>query len=683
MPNTKMLNFVDIVIPVHNSAHWLSWCLEELFRFESTKLRSVYVIDDRSEPCQSQKIKEILGRHTNVELIENKGNEGGFGYACNLGAALCESEIILFLNTDCLLTDGVLDRLCSVFDFDQNIALACPVSNNSPDLTYPMFPGRSYRDMAKIFESVLSNAYKDIVVEACTVVGNCLMVRRNFFENVGGYSAEWGVGYGEETDLHMKALSLGMKGVVHLGCYVYHFGGGTFNFQADIEEHKNRNHKLFMSKWAKEYKSLARKCSSVNSMKLISDAIDNAHISKPKVIEFDVLFYLPGIDQGIGGIHAVIAICNDLIRMGLKASCALVGLTADQGLKAYKEPVLFNFLYYVSDSAFLRDRTILPKVVFSTIFTSAPVVAEFAAARKAIAVQFVQGYEGYFENGQRYFEATESYKNTKYLITTSTWLFDLVSRHVQTSQHIQRLPLVINEDIFFSGIVDRDIDVCMIFRSSLDKGQWLLAEILDRLIEGDIVIAVLCAIPYQNLKIKYVGRVEFIDLPLDQYSMAQIMRRVKVFVDTSLHEGFGLMPLEAALCGCAVVTSDSGGVRDFMPYFDGELIPGSADPYLHLEAIAKELNSYKPTQQQLPQHMRAELSWLEYIQNYCKNGVSPEFLFEEEPLVTFDCTDSQGSNVHRNRYIYDMLANMYRACMPYIPRRLHLALKVLILGEIK
>lgn len=678
-----MKNYVDVVIPVYNSAHWLGWCLEELFKFDSTALRNVYVVNDRSERSQSQKIKEIVSRHKSVVLIENKGDEGGFGYACNLGAVQCKSEVILFLNTDCLLTEGVLDRLGKVFDFDQDVALACPVSNNSPDLTFPIFPGRSYLDMARLFTDATSYAEKDFILEACTVVGNCLMVRRDFFEKVEGFSAEWGIGYGEETDLHMKALSLGLKGVVHVGCYVYHFGGGTFNYQAEIEEHKSQNHKLFMSKWSKEYKKLAQRCSRSNPLDIISNAIDKSSDVKPKRIELDVIFYLPGIDQGIGGINAVVAICNNLIRQGVKATCALVGITADQGLKAYKEPVLFNFLYYISDAAFLADRTILPKVVFSTIFTSAPIVAEYCAKRNALPVQFVQGYEGYFENGQRYAEATDTYKHTEHLVTTSSWLFDMVSRQIKPDQKLRRLPLVISEDIYFSGDEHRDIDICMIFRSSPDKGQWLLAEILDRLAGRNLVITVFCTQQYQNFKSRYAARVQFVDLPLDQYSLAQILRRAKVFVDTSLHEGFGLMPLEAALCGCSVVASDSGGVRDFVSVFGGQLIPSCADPDLHLEAIARHLKNYKPTQQRLPQKMRVELSWYEYVQELCKGRPQCEFLTEKEVHQTFkQATLMVSASNNLSKKIYNMLAIMYKQCMPYMPRRLHLALKVLILGRI-
>jgi len=671
--------FVDVVIPVHNSVHWLSWCLEELLRFDSNKLRKIYVVDDRSEAAQANQVNEIVSRYKNVELIRNTNSDGGFGYACNLGAGRCASEIVLFLNTDCLITEGAIDRLCSVFELDQNIALACPVSNNSPDLTYPMFPGHSYRDMAARIANVTLHSEKDFIFEACTVVGNCLMVNREFFQNVGGFSAEWGVGYGEETDLHMKALSCKMKGVVHVGCYVYHFGGGTFNYQAEIEEHRSRNYKLFMGKWEKEYKGLASRCSNNNPIKLLANAID----VKPKTIELDVLFYLPGIDQGIGGLNAVVAICNDLVRMGLKVSCALVGITADRGLKDYKEPVLFNFLYYVSDSEFLDDRAILPKVVFSTIFNSASVVAEYAAERGSIPVQFVQGYEGYFENGQRYVEACESYACTGHLVTTSAWLFEMVNRHLQPSQQIRRLPLVVNQDIFFTHQGARDIDVVLVFRSGADKGQWILADTLDRLIGNDLNILVLCAAPYKFLIAKYGHCVRFVDLPIDQYSIAKIFRRAKVYVDASLHEGYVLIPLEAALCGCQLVLTDSGGVRDFVGGYGGVFVSGSPDSKNIVDAVHHSLSTFSAdrnndtTEREL---LMAGASWYQYVQDISRNHPSPSFRNSKKrvdiPMTVRKATSS------RKGFFYGLLSKIYRRLFPYIPLRLHMALKVLVHGKL-
>ena len=46
--------------------------------------------------------------------------------------------------------------------------------------------------------------------------------------------------------------------------------------------------------------------------------------------------------------------------------------------------------------------------------------------------------------------------------------------------------------------------------------------------------------------------------------MASYLRECDIFIDASLHEGYGLIPLEALSLGCAVVASDSGGNSAFL-----------------------------------------------------------------------------------------------------------------------
>lgn len=45
--------------------------------------------------------------------------------------------------------------------------------------------------------------------------------------------------------------------------------------------------------------------------------------------------------------------------------------------------------------------------------------------------------------------------------------------------------------------------------------------------------------------------------------MAEFYNSCDIFVFTSLSEGFGLPPLEAMACGCAVVTTECGGITEF------------------------------------------------------------------------------------------------------------------------
>lgn len=73
--------------------------------------------------------------------------------------------------------------------------------------------------------------------------------------------------------------------------------------------------------------------------------------------------------------------------------------------------------------------------------------------------------------------------------------------------------------------------------------------------------------------------------PAQEFLVSEIYNKSSIFLSPSWTEGFGLPPAEAAACGCAVVATDSGGVREFIkPGVTGLLSPPK-DP----EALAENL----------------------------------------------------------------------------------------------
>ncbi|MBE8727762.1 glycosyltransferase family 4 protein [Flavobacterium hungaricum] len=51
--------------------------------------------------------------------------------------------------------------------------------------------------------------------------------------------------------------------------------------------------------------------------------------------------------------------------------------------------------------------------------------------------------------------------------------------------------------------------------------------------------------------------------PQDDYEIANTFKKSDIFISTSLWEGFSLPPLEALHCGMVILSSDSGGVREY------------------------------------------------------------------------------------------------------------------------
>lgn len=668
----------DIVIPIHNAAHWVDWCVNEVIRCDSDRVGHILLVDDGSKPEQSELIKRIARRSHKILFLKNPGPDHGFASACNYGAARSSSPYLLFLNTDCLLTEGCIESLLLPFSQDSKVVLACPFSNNSPALTFPMVPGYSYIDMNRLFkESAVSLVAGKQAMDACTVVGNCLMVCKDFFDSSGGFDLVWGKGYGEETDLHLKAFSRGLRGVVVLDSYVYHFGSGTFRYELEQEQIKKNNYSLFMSRWRDEYRQLKRLCTKnspvVQARRNVQKILDRAY-----PLKLDVLFYLPVLNQSTGGVHAVVAICNDLIRAGIRASCAVVGDLRRSGINAYQEPALFEFLHFPTNRHFLADKKLAPRIVISTIFASASVVSQYAMGRGAKHMQFVQGYEAYFDSGRRFTEFIEALQFGDIVITTSRWLANMISRHLPADTTVLRLPLGVNEFIFYPDNRKRDVlpstapRIGATLRSAPDKGQGIVLEVLDRLIStGAWKVLIFRSTGYPIPTWWPSDKFEVVDLPADQISIARNMRDIDVFLDASLHEGFGLMPLEALACGCWVVCSDSGGVRDFVKNGEnGFIIKEISDPEIYIEKINDCL---KLTRFKFDDAYLGSQSLHRYVTNLTKYVA----LTAPHNGTSWLTTISKIEDLPFMSHVHGFLLGIYVKVEPRVSRRIRQALKAL------
>jgi glycosyltransferase involved in cell wall biosynthesis len=80
--------------------------------------------------------------------------------------------------------------------------------------------------------------------------------------------------------------------------------------------------------------------------------------------------------------------------------------------------------------------------------------------------------------------------------------------------------------------------------------------------------------------------------PKSDKEIADILRQTDIFISTSKWEGFGLPPLEAMNCGSTVITSDSGGIDEYiidginaLKYQPGDVLGLS----LHIEKLVLDV----------------------------------------------------------------------------------------------
>jgi GT2 family glycosyltransferase len=581
----------DILIPVKNTPWWLALCLEELFRNAgSSELASVLVIDDGSDDDLRPAIAAICAQYPAVKLVRNDGRHG-FGGAINFGMRQVSAPNALLLNTDCLITRGTIAKLVAACAADASIGMACPLSNNSPVLTLPLPPGRSYIEVNALLERAAANLPPaEVALDCCTVVGNCLLITRACWEKTGEFDEVWKQGYGEESDYQMRAIERGFRGVALTNTYVFHFGGGTFQFEPGVDELRARNHQLFLDKWGARFHTLLARHRKHDPVRIAQRRLDSVSTGP---LTPDVLFVLPGLAQGIGGVHLVLDLCNYLVRHGVDARCAIVGALRPEALAAYREPIFCGLLHFPNEPAFLKQTAVRPKCLVTTLYST--VAPAYIAGRPLCIplVSFVQGYECFFENGKAYNRVVDSYAMSDQLLVTSEWLRARVAPHAP-AKPLALLPIGVETRIFQPRAVlraDKRVRVGVMLRHGADKGQWVLLDVLSALFQHTSEIAVtVFAPPTYELPRGWEKNPGWqrVALPLGRAAIAAKLAECDIFLDASMHEGFGLMPLEAMACGATVVISDSGGVNQYLrPGENGVVVREINKPERYVEELLR------------------------------------------------------------------------------------------------
>ena len=170
-------------------------------------------------------------------------------------------------------------------------------------------------------------------------------------------------------------------------------------------------------------------------------------------------------------------------------------------------------------------------------------------------------------------------------LCVATWLLEVGRRFGVPDEQLLHLPLGLDHETFAvrTPIEDRPDDVAVLYNNHPEKG-WAealaaLRTAADRRALRGTAFSMLDRPAGLPDGMRFVHRPDHAVLAADVYG------RTRVFVQASLHEGFGLTPVEAMACGCALVTTDNGGSRDYAVDDETAVVVPPGDP----DALARAL----------------------------------------------------------------------------------------------
>jgi N-acetylglucosaminyl-diphospho-decaprenol L-rhamnosyltransferase len=226
---------LSIIIVNYNGIVFLEECLNSILQFVDFGVYEVIIIDNSST---DNSVSLIKNKFPSFNLICSPVNLG-FGKANNLAVKHSHGEHLLFLNTDTILSESTPKILSDYLHQHQDIGAVSPritFKDGSYQLSCGKLPNLAIEFIDKIRYGLdqrwhhvfggLYNKQYSTVKEMGWLTGACLMMRRDVFEQLGGFDEAFFM-YFEDKDICKRVYEAGWKVVYYPETSLIHLLGGS------------------------------------------------------------------------------------------------------------------------------------------------------------------------------------------------------------------------------------------------------------------------------------------------------------------------------------------------------------------------------------------------------------------------------------------------------------------------
>lgn len=231
---------VSIVVVNFNGRALLRKCLLTLLDTDYPNY-NVVVVDNGSTDGTLAEMKNSFGSNSRITFVQNKKNLG-HAAGCNIGARMSDGHYIVFLDSDIEFNSKHwLSELVNVMDNNASVGLAqakIVLSENKHCLDYVCLAIDALGTWTATYGSK-ENSFKE-AFEILAASSGCCIVRREVFEETGGFDAEYFI-YDDDTDLSLRARLLGYKVLFVPSALVTHRSGILRGVSGLMLYHSSKN----------------------------------------------------------------------------------------------------------------------------------------------------------------------------------------------------------------------------------------------------------------------------------------------------------------------------------------------------------------------------------------------------------------------------------------------------------
>jgi GT2 family glycosyltransferase len=200
-------------------------CLQSLDRLVDRDAARVLVVDNHSTPDPVPALEQRFPGITYIRTQDNLGFAGGSNVGIRHAVAQ-GARWVLLLNNDTVVAPNLVDRLVTEAR-DAGVAILGPRVNylDEPETRMPTAFHVNRKGAARVFEEIADR--DELIQEADTVMGCCLLVASDVFASVGLLDERYFLIH-EESEFCLRAKQRGHRVAFLRELLVWHKGSSTF-----------------------------------------------------------------------------------------------------------------------------------------------------------------------------------------------------------------------------------------------------------------------------------------------------------------------------------------------------------------------------------------------------------------------------------------------------------------------
>ena len=544
---------VTVVIPSYRDAALVERLVTAIRKTTDRRLVQIVVSDDASGTEHLAALRRIEG----IQIVESETN---LGFSANVNRGLRAADPrhdVVLLNSDVVPFRGWLASLQYMTSYDEAIGVV------GAKLLYPdgrIQYGGTVRNLGAM--EWFDHRYRyqasdfgpsDVEGPTLAATGAAMYITRRALDTVGLLDEDLPMAY-EDVDYCVRVWQAGLQVAYAPAAQLRHDESVTRGTK--VGERERTSQRVFWEKWAGFF--------------------DRRDVRGPDG-KLRIVYVTE--DTGVGGGHR--DIFEHLNRLAARGHEVSLWTLADPPEWFSLDCPVRSFEDY---DELLAELAPLDAIKVATWWnTSLPVWR--ASVVHGIPVYFVQDIEtSYYESSpSAQHVVLNSYRHEFRYMTISSWNRD---RLRELGLDAELIPPGIDLDTFrpVPEVARRDDMLLALGRTNPLKNLPLTLEAWRRLPEPR---PELCLFGIEPEIAEREAGVTYVTAPSDE-KVNELFNQATVFVQTSIHEGFCLPPLESMATGGAVVTTDSHGNRDFCADGENCLMP-EADADAVAAAISRLL----------------------------------------------------------------------------------------------